>query len=789
MNEVLLYGHNSEQNIVAVQQFGDNKTKIYTRSKKIVQSHERDFYPFFFLSDEAYLKGFSKKHWLRKLAGDNHFRYLCAFTRWSEMWEAVHFVIDKYNHTAAQKIEHYANLPDLFLQPEPITQFLLQSGTTLFKNMKFDDLHRLQLHIITPYSARVQRHQQTHDNSKRILIIGLSDNQGFEYLIDGKEKTEKAMLKEMIEIIQKIDPDVIEGYNLINFELPYIASLCRFYEIELTLGRDGKPVHWRDFRQYEQRFSQPTELDIPGRHIVDIHQLARNYDFSRRAFENYSLTHIAEYFGFRRQEKLEVMANNVVWYWDNKPEIVRQNALNNLKYIRQLSEILSNSAFYLSQIVPLNYSTILQTGTANKVESLLLREYIRQRHSIPKPQAGKPMRGGYTDIFYTGHLSPILHLDVDSLYPSIIITYSIKPQTDKLNIFTTLLSELTTMRLEAKYKMKKAKTEQTKNFYEAQQLSLKTLINSFYGYLGYSQALFNDYDAANAITTKGRQLLRQIMQEISLQGGKVIEVDTDGVYLVPPLGTITEEDEESFCAAVVAKLPQGINLHIDGRYKSMISYKKKNYALLDYNEKIIIKGSSLTSRSLERYCRNFIHHSFDALLHRNYYALHKLYTTLVNDIINHRLTVEDFARIETLNDSLERYLADVKQDKRNRSAAYEVALSSGIAFKQGDKVSYYITGNEPHVKTFEHCKLAEEWDPNFPDENVPYYLKRLDDIVAKFEIFFTPIDFKKLFSKIPLSEDNFTDITILNQPVNRPLEVEKDETDEIAQIEPKIWLY
>ncbi len=69
-----------------------------------------------------------------------------------------------------------------------------------------------------------------------------------------------------------------------------------------------------------------------------------------------------------------------------------------------------------------------------------------------------------------------------------------------------------------------------------------------------------------------------------------------------------------------------------------------------------------------------------------------------------------------------------------------------MSVKPGDRVSYYVTGTHAGVKIVENCKLAEEWEPNFPDENTAYYVERLNECSRKFETFFEPEDFKRVFS-------------------------------------------
>ena len=90
---------------------------------------------------------------------------------------------------------------------------------------------------------------------------------------------------------------------------------------------------------------------------------------------------------------------------------------------------------------------------------------------------------------------------------------------------------------------------------------------------------------------------------------------------------------------------------------------------------------------------------------------------------------------------------------------------------------------------FDHAKLAERWDPVVPDENVPYYLRRLEEITKKFEPFFTPRDFKMIFSPEDLFGFSEEGISILTRPVDPGESGEADEIDdEKGAREPKIWL-
>lgn len=758
MNE-LLYGHSADEGIIAVHQADDSTVKVYHRLRMVaplaptqndaLSCEIVEFYPFFHLSSERYIQGFEtasgKMHWVRKLAGANYYQYLCAFSRWADMWDGVRFAIDRYNETQNKKIQEYTEADILLLRADPVVQYLLQSGRTLFKGMQFDDVHRMQLQVET-YSRQGYQFGNPERSEDRVIIIAASDNRGWEQLISGKAKSEGKMLEELIRIINERDPDVIEGHNIFS-GLFYVLKRCELHKIDFAIGRDGSvPHHYTVRTSFAERDVEYVNFEVNARHVIDTWLLLQSYDVSKRSLPAYDLQAAAQHFGLVSQERTYTRGERIAWYWDNDPEILIRQARDDTAQIRQLSEYLSMSTFYLTQMLPFNYGQTARIGAATKIESFLLREYIHLKHSLPHPEEGTQSTGGYTDIFHTGVFCPIVHADVESLYPSIMIKQAISPKTDELGIFTALLKGLTSLRLEAKTRMKEQVDPNQKARYDATQSSFKILINAFYGYLGYSRGLFNDYEEADRVTQTGQEILRQMIDEIQSEGCTVLEVDTDGILFVPPKDTIGEEPEREFVERLSNRMPEGINIGFDGRYKKMLSYRKKNYALLGYDNKVKLKGSSLISRSMERFGRNYVQECIDCLLNSNIDGLHRLYVNLHKDIQEHKLTARDFARTESLKDSIEEYERDVGSGNRNRSASYEAAKASGRQYRIGDRVSYYITGTDASIRSFEHSKLAEEWDPNFPDENVGYYLKRLDEFSEKFKIFFTPQDFHRIFS-------------------------------------------
>ena len=174
----------------------------------------------------------------------------------------------------------------------------------------------------------------------------------------------------------------------------------------------------------------------------------------------------------------------------------------------RLARHLSGSSFYLTQMVPMPYGHAARTGPAAKIESLFVRAYLHARHSLPRAAWGSQVMGGYTDVFVTGVVGPIIYADVESLYPSIMLNYGVQPKADTLAIFPRLLRTLTTLRLDTKAAMAEADDEHVRGELDARQSAFKIVINSFYGNLGFGMALFNDFAEADRVASVGQDLLR-----------------------------------------------------------------------------------------------------------------------------------------------------------------------------------------------------------------------------------------------------------------------------------------
>src|SRR4029077_343791 len=133
--------------------------------------------------------------------------------------------------------------------------------------------------------------------------------------------------------------------------------------------------------------------------------------------------------------------------------------------------------------LPFDYQTTILRGNATKIDALLMREYLHRRQAVPAPGLGRGVAGGYTTVFQRGVARDVLHVDVASLYPSLMLGQGLFPAADSLGVSGSLLADLRTFRLSAKALAREAESEADRALLGGLQQTFKIFINSFYGYL------------------------------------------------------------------------------------------------------------------------------------------------------------------------------------------------------------------------------------------------------------------------------------------------------------------
>ncbi len=726
----ILFGGDETPGIVAMELEGDDTIRVFRKEGERLLSETQPFHPFLLLSDTSFLEGTKCSPVVKPLKGSGGYRYRVSFDSWREM--------DRVRKAVSKKAGVSAGHPDspVFCVNDPIQQHLLVTGQTFFKSMTFEGLNRIQLDIET-FCPEGYEFPNPNREEDRIIVISFSDNAGWEKIISGLDRSEKEMLDELVRTIQEKDPDVIEGHNIFNYDLDYISRRAKLHNVPLEIGRNGSAAISRPSRVIiAERTIKYSRWEIYGRHVVDTFILAQFYDVVTRELESFGLKDVAKQLNVASADRTYLNGDEITWHFLHDPEKLHRYALDDVRETRAVSDLLSRSYFFQAQIFPLSYQNTVVRGNAAKIDSLFVREYVRQGHAVPKLEAPRPFAGGYTDIFYEGVAKGVVYCDVRSLYPSLMLSEGIFPKKDELLIFSRLLADLRAFRLQAKDMASQAPSSEEKQFFETLQSTFKILINSFYGYMGHGQSHFSDFDQAKAVTARGRELLQAMIDWLRKRGCQVIEIDTDGIYFVPGPDVTTAQGEKNLVQRLSETMPEGITVEYGGRYKAMFSYKIKNYALLDHGEKLKIKGSGLRSRGIERFQREFLEKMILHLLTDQKDEIPKLFQSYMNRIAQHRWDVKMFMKTEMLQESLETYVEKTRKGQRNRSAAYELAIKSERRYQPGDQISFYVTGDSENVQAYDHCKLAREWGPKNPDENIRHYQKKLKDLYKKFSVFF-----------------------------------------------------
>jgi len=715
----LLFGADPTPRIVAIELGETGTVKVYRREADgSTVGDVEPFHPFVWCDSDVVDLGIESE----KLESELKYGWLVTVDSWKEL------IALRNGLKSAGR--------DFFAFTDPVQHYLTATGRTLFKDLPFEELKRMQIEVLSvtgvadPGVAAGDRDY----NNDHIMSIALSDNTGWEELlvVDSKnvEESEHAALKRLTATIKERDPDVIEGHDLFRFDLPYLVARAKKAKTKLDWGRSDGFLRSRPSRlQIAEKTIDYPKFTIGGRHFVDTFLLAQFYDVGMRSLAGFERTDVARHFDLCESEEVSALTGKELQraYLENS-EAFRRHALCGVRETRALSELLSASYFIQAQIFPYNYQDVIVRGNATRINALFLREYFRQRHSIPELPMVRTFEGGYTDIFFTGVAHNVWHCDVASLYPSIMLKFDCFPVSDQLQIFRHLLTDLRTFRLEAKAEMRAERDPAKQHHLQALQNTFKILLNSFYGYLGFAQGHFADFDAAARVTQIGRDLLKKMIDWLGAQGAKVIEVDTDGIYFVPPARTEIDELQKG----LAKELPEGIEIEFDEQFDAMFSYKAKNYALLTKDGDVIIRGGALKSRGLEKFQRVFLEEMIKLIMEGKPEAITNLRDEFEREIRNREWKIDMLMKTDTLQDSLDKYRAKIAGSARNRAAAYEIALASGRNYKPGEQISYYIKATPKKVPAYEAAKPASEFDPENRDENVDYYVAKLDELVKKF---------------------------------------------------------
>ncbi len=631
------------------------------------------------------------------LKGEQHYKYILEYDNKKEYYAALDNCRKK----------NY----DFFTVYNDKEALMIREGFTYFKGLKVQDVSVLSFDIETNTGL-------DHNPDSKVLLISNtfrhSDGTIERKLFSIDECYDQAaMLEAWVLWIRLIDPSVIVGHNIFGYDLPYMQYCADQAGVKLKLGRDGSPIQFEkkpsEFRKDGSQSYTYTNANIHGREIVDTMFLSIKSDVQRK-YESYGLKSIIKQEGLERTDRQHYDASLIAKNWQNPEEWqkIKAYAEHDADDALALYDLMIPAFFYYTQSVPMPLQRIINTASGRQINSIMLRAYLQNGHSIPQASASVPYEGAIS-FGNPGIYKHVYKVDVASLYPSIIREYQVHDaKKDPEKLFLRMVEYFTDERLENKKKAKETGERYFKDMEQAQ----KIIINSAYGFMGAERLNFNSPENAALVTRKGREILQAAINWAEGKGYRIVNADTDSISYTPG-----KRDDSKFEAEIIelnSLYPSRIRWEDDGYYKTVIVVKAKNYVLEDEDGNVKIKGSGLKGTMKERALQDFMKEVIALLLKgRKDHLVSKYF--IIAKSINSITDITPWCFKKTVTKS-------VLEPERTNEDRIKDALDLDTV-SEGDKVYLFY-------KSAEELCLREEFDGTYDKDKL---FRKLYDTLCIFE--------------------------------------------------------
>ncbi len=393
--------------------------------------------------------------------------------------------------------------------------------------------------------------------------------------------TEKELLLYLNKLIREKDPDIITGWNFIDFDLAFLREKARQYDINLEWGRDSSPIELRIFHNYLKRSSAKTY----GRQIIDALTLLRD---SYIQLEDYKLETAAQYFLNKgKLIKGDHRGKEIMNYYENNlPRLIAYNLIDCLLVIRILQN--SNALNIVLEKSGITGLTLDRVGGSISAFDMLYLRNLKKRSLVARnvsfERKFEGIKGGYVKEPIPGVYKNMIILDFKSLYPSIMKTFNIDPLTlidcdgkvikapnnvcfslKEEGIIPEILTDLWNRRQIAK-----------KNNQYARSYALKILMNSMFGAMANPACRYYNLDIANAITSFGRLIIHETARIVEEKGFRTIYSDTDSIFIDSRINNYEE------AVKVGKELEKEINNYYDEWVRK--TYYRKSFLEIEFEK-------------------------------------------------------------------------------------------------------------------------------------------------------------------------------------------------------------
>ncbi|KAG2169661.1 hypothetical protein VTO58DRAFT_110925 [Aureobasidium pullulans] len=461
-----------------------------------------------------------------------------------------------------------------------------------------------------------------------------------------EEDNELDVLNRLVDIVREYDPDILTGYEVHNTSWGYLIERARLqYEFNLCeeLSRVRSQSHGRFGKDADKwGFEHTSTIRITGRHMINIWRAMRG----ELNLLQYTMENVVFHLLHKRIPHYS-FADLTTWYKSSKPRDLAKALDYFITRVQLDLEILDANELVprtseQARLLGVDFFSVFSRGSQFKVESLMFRIAKPESFVLVSPsrkQVGQqnaleclPLVMEPQSAFYN---SPLLVLDFQSLYPSVMIAYNYCYSTclgritpwrgqnkmgftnfkrepglldlvkDKLNIspngmmyvkpemrkslLAKMLGEILETRVMVKSGMKVDKDDKTlQQLLNNRQLALKLIANVTYGYTSASfSGRMPCSEIADSIVQTGRETLEKaiaLIHSVSKWGAEVVYGDTDSlfVYLKGRSRDEAFKIGDEIAKAVTDMNPRPIKLKFEKVYHPCVLLAKKRYVGFKY---------------------------------------------------------------------------------------------------------------------------------------------------------------------------------------------------------------
>ena len=690
MHDRLIYGKNETQRIVSIEAMESAAAlEIFVEDENNNVSSHLVSNRYWILSNNNVDQKFAR------LNGNLHYKWGKQFSTRED------FISFKKQH---QKY-------DLYSIHDQKESAMVKDGITYFKGMKPQDVSILSFDIeTTGLNAQA--------NDAAVLLISNTLRTGnktqrklFAYSDYNNDPVQ--MVEAWSKWVRSVNPSIICGHNIYSFDLKYLSEYMQVNGSNLYLGRNDTAIR---FETYESKFRVDGTRDLHynkvkcyGRELVDTMFLAYKYDIGRK-YESYGLKKIIAQEKLEAEDRVFYDASQIRFkYKDPKDwELIKQYCLHDADDALKLFDLMSPPFFYMTQSVPKSFQSMIESASGSQINSVMVRSYLQERHSIPKASATVEYEGAIS-FGNPGIYRNVFKVDVASLYPSIMIEYKVhSPQKDPNKNFLNLVRTFTERRL---YHKSLAKTDK---YHDDMQAAFKIFINSCYGFLGSTGLNFNMPEGAAFITKTGRDILSKSIEWANTKDFRIVNADTDSIsFTRSDESEFTNDDRGMILNEINSLFPSTIRFEDDGLYKCVIVFKAKNYVLYD-GHKIKTKGSAIKATTKEPALREFIN-----TIINNIIAGHTDYDSVYKKYVVEAFNIKDIKRWVSRKTISEKTL---NPQRTNEQKIFDIIQDSN--FSEGDRIYCFFREDGS-------LALVENFDGNYDKD------KMLEKLYKTSEIFDT----------------------------------------------------